>query len=204
MQDMPAKPKHEPEQETGEPATLETHPAEDGVVSVSIRGDWAAEQTQPEVSEWEEELGSGNVSAVTFDTESLGRWNSQLLVILLRIQEVCDEKKIECKTDTLRPELAGLLKLAKAAPAGDEAGRKRDKPQGRLARIGISWLKRWGEWSGLVRFVGENLIALLQLLRGRAQFRWSDTLLVLQPCGPPALGIVALINFLVGLILAFV
>src|SRR6185295_13180343 len=36
------------------------------------------------------------------------------------------------------------------------------------------------------------------------QFRWSDTFLVIQECGPEALGIVALINFLIGLILAFV
>ena len=42
------------------------------------------------------------------------------------------------------------------------------------------------------------------MLRGRAQFRWSDTWLVIQQCGPEALGIVALINFLIGLILAFV
>ena len=41
-------------------------------------------------------------------------------------------------------------------------------------------------------------------MRGRAQFRWSDTLLVIQQCGPQALGIVALINFLIGMILAFV
>jgi len=44
----------------------------------------------------------------------------------------------------------------------------------------------------------------LQMFRGRAQFRWLDTLLVIQQCGPEALGIVALINFLIGLILAFV
>ncbi len=53
-------------------------------------------------------------------------------------------------------------------------------------------------------FLGENLAALGNLLRGRAQFHWPDALLVMQECGPQALGIVALINFLVGLILAFV
>jgi phospholipid/cholesterol/gamma-HCH transport system permease protein len=42
------------------------------------------------------------------------------------------------------------------------------------------------------------------MLRGRAQFRWTDMLEVMQACGPQALGIVALINFLIGLILAFV
>jgi phospholipid/cholesterol/gamma-HCH transport system permease protein len=52
--------------------------------------------------------------------------------------------------------------------------------------------------------VGENVLAFGQLLRGKAQFRWSDMLLVMQECGPKALGIVALINFLIGLIMAFV
>ena len=53
-------------------------------------------------------------------------------------------------------------------------------------------------------FLGENVQAFGKLLRGRAQFRWTDALLVMQQCGPQALGIVALINCLVGLILAFV
>src|SRR5262249_39537517 len=38
----------------------------------------------------------------------------------------------------------------------------------------------------------------------RAQFRWADAFLVMEQCGPQALGIVAMINCLVGLILAFV
>lgn len=56
----------------------------------------------------------------------------------------------------------------------------------------------------MLEFMGESVLALGRLLRGRAQFRWSDTWLVIQQCGPEALGIVALINFLIGLILAFV
>ena len=62
----------------------------------------------------------------------------------------------------------------------------------------------WNGGAAMLSFMGESVVALLQLLRGRAQFRWSDTLLVIQQCGPEALGIVALINFLIGLILAFV
>jgi phospholipid/cholesterol/gamma-HCH transport system permease protein len=56
----------------------------------------------------------------------------------------------------------------------------------------------------MLGFLGESVVAFLKLLRGQAQFRWSDTLLVIQQCGPDALGIVALINFLIGMILAFV
>jgi len=48
------------------------------------------------------------------------------------------------------------------------------------------------------------VLALLKMFRGKAQFRWSDMCLTMQECGPEALGIVALINFLIGMILAFV
>lgn len=56
----------------------------------------------------------------------------------------------------------------------------------------------------MLTFVGENVLAGFKLLRGKAQFRWSDMLLVMDECGPQALGIVALINFLIGMILAFI
>jgi phospholipid/cholesterol/gamma-HCH transport system permease protein len=48
------------------------------------------------------------------------------------------------------------------------------------------------------------VLALGALARGRARFRMSDLLVVIQDCGPRALGIVSLISFLIGLILAFV
>src|SRR5262249_17456913 len=60
------------------------------------------------------------------------------------------------------------------------------------------------EMSDMLKFLGENVTAFLNLLRGRAQYRWSDAFLVMEECGPQALGIVAMINFLVGLIIAFV
>src|SRR6478735_8334414 len=56
----------------------------------------------------------------------------------------------------------------------------------------------------MLAFLVESMRALCNLLLGHAQFRWSDAFLIMQQCGPQALGIVALINFLVGLILAFV
>jgi len=56
----------------------------------------------------------------------------------------------------------------------------------------------------MLSFLGENVLALLKLVRGKAQFRWLDMLQAMEECGPRALGIVALINFLIGLILAFV
>ncbi|UCF33990.1 MAG: ABC transporter permease [Phycisphaerales bacterium] len=56
----------------------------------------------------------------------------------------------------------------------------------------------------MVRFIGEATIALGAFLRGRASYRRSELMLIIQECGAQALPIVSLISFLVGLILAFV
>ena len=55
-----------------------------------------------------------------------------------------------------------------------------------------------------MRFLGEAVLSVGRLLRGRAQMRGSDLVLFIQACGAEAVGIVALINFLVGLILGYV
>jgi len=56
----------------------------------------------------------------------------------------------------------------------------------------------------MLSFLGESVVSVGKLVRGRAQFRWRDMVEIMQACGPQALGIVALINFLIGMILAFV
>ena len=56
----------------------------------------------------------------------------------------------------------------------------------------------------MVAFIGEAFLSLLRLFAGKARLRRSDFLLAVQDCGARSLPIVALINLLVGLILAFV
>jgi phospholipid/cholesterol/gamma-HCH transport system permease protein len=55
----------------------------------------------------------------------------------------------------------------------------------------------------MVGFLGEAVLTLGRLLIGKARFRRADLMLFLQECGAQALGIVTLISFLIGLILAF-
>jgi phospholipid/cholesterol/gamma-HCH transport system permease protein len=55
-----------------------------------------------------------------------------------------------------------------------------------------------------VSFVGESLITLGRFFLGRARYRASDIMVVMQECGAAALPIVGIISFLVGMIFAFV
>jgi phospholipid/cholesterol/gamma-HCH transport system permease protein len=176
---------------------------ESGVLVVKIAGDWLRRSGPPDVSAVEQELSKNPMKALEFDATDLGKWDSALLVRVLALYDVCQKTKVEFRFATLPGGLAKLIELSQAVPEKKDAARH-DEPTTFLQRIGESGLGAWMEGRAMLGFLGESAVAAVKMVRGRAQFRWSDTLLVMQECGPEALGIVALINFLIGLILAFV
>jgi phospholipid/cholesterol/gamma-HCH transport system permease protein len=72
-----------------------------------------------------------------------------------------------------------------------------------LASIGTAVLDGWQGARDMLGFIGDAVLACCKLAIGKARFRGVDLTLFLQECGAQALGIVTLISFLVGLILAF-
>jgi len=173
-------------------------------LAVVLAGDWLTRTGLPGVDAIEKELsGDEGVTALAFDTSGLGRWDSGLVAFLFRCQELCAKRGIEFRAQTLPAGVVKLIRLADAVPEKKDVARSAARAP-LLQRLGESGLASWEGSTRMLRFMGENVLALLKMARGRAQFRWSDTFLVMQECGPEALGIVALINFLVGVILAFV
>jgi phospholipid/cholesterol/gamma-HCH transport system permease protein len=95
-----------------------------------------------------------------------------------------------------------LLQLAEAVP--EKRTGRGGAPPPWLARLGTRALAVASSGALGLAFIGDSVLALGALLRGRARYRRSDLFLIVQECGPRALGIVSLISFLIGLILAFV
>ena len=126
-----------------------------------------------------------------------------MMVFLARCADLCRDRGCELGTSGLPAGAANLLRLAWTA-ADTRAAASGARPPTWLDRVGEGVLAFASNAGGFLTFLGECVVAMLRLLRGRAQFRWADAFLVMQECGPQALGIVALINFIVGLILAFV
>jgi phospholipid/cholesterol/gamma-HCH transport system permease protein len=185
------------------PARLAVRRRDDGTVVVEIAGDWLERAALPDFSAAEKELAGNTVKALEFEAKELGRWDSTLLVRILTLHQLCANGNVEFRARTLPAGLAKLIALSQAVPEKKDAARKEQKAAF-LQRVGRWGIEVWSGGKGILTFMGENVVAFVKLLRGRAQFRWSDTFLVMQESGPEALGIVALINFLIGLILAFV
>ena len=184
-------------------ADLTVRRTNDGVLLVGLAGDWVPASGLPGLTAVEQELGGSGVTALAFDAAQLGRWDTGLVALLFKCFGLCEQKGVKVRTETLPEGLAKLIGLAVAVPEKKGAARSKARPPF-LQRVGTSGLAVWDGGFDMLRFMGENVLAFLKMLRGKAQFRWVDTFMVMQECGPQALGIVALINFLIGLILAFV
>lgn len=169
-----------------------------------MSGSWNASARFPDLRLLTEALTSEPPPpGVLLDASGLSHWDSRFVAAVARIQDLCRQCRVPVDDSALPEGVRRLLRLATAVPeASDVRGVGGPKPF--LARLGAGTVRAWEESLNLFTFLGEVLIALGRLFRGKAQFRLPDLLLVIQQTGPGALGIVALINFLVGLILAFV
>lgn len=185
-----------------EPKVEISRPTADAV-QVCLAGDWRRAGV-PSLAEAEALLqGAGRPRVIEFDTRELRAWDSGLLAFVARCEELGREHGVEVRVETLPEGLQRLLRLARAVPEAREARRGPRQP-GLVARVGEAAQATGDFVLDFAAFLGESLQSLGRLLRGRSAMRWTDALHVMQATGPQALGIVALINFLVGLILAFV
>ena len=175
-----------------------------GALLARVSGNWREQPMLPGVNLVQEALNKKpSVKAVTFDTAGLTGWDSRFVAFVAQCAGIARGRDIDVHYDGLPKGVQRLLRLAQAVPK--KADTRRTAVRASLFRkAGERTIQGWQGILGLFTFLGQNLIALGNLLRHTAQCRWADVVEVMEQTGPQALGIVAMINFLVGLILAFV
>jgi len=175
----------------------------DDTLLVRLSGSWKMQEGLPSATEVQNQVESGpRVRRVAFDGQGITAWDSGLVTFLVKVFLQNSQKQIETDQAGLPEGVRRLLALATAVPEREGAARK-TKRISLLARIGTDTIAAVRAAKEMLIFLGEAVVAFLMLLRGKARFRRSDLTLIIQECGANALGIVALITFLVGLILAF-
>ena len=189
--------------ELPEQPTAEALRQRDGALLVRLTGPWHLGGARPSAQPITDALRGARPTSLHFDASGLAAWDSGLLIFLEDLATVCAEREIPLDRSGLPEGVSRLLDLAHAVPS--RTGLDGDKKRVTFfARVGL-WSIAFGKSAGeIIGFVGQIVIALGRLLRGRARFRGIDLALFLQDCGASALPIVTLISFLVGVILAFV
>lgn len=179
------------------------HPPADSSIMLEFSGQWLRDARIRPLEELLAQMKGMPVKRIVLTAPKLGDWDSRLPSYLLKFADYCDKKAITLDCSALPPGVQNLLSLARTVPERSGA-RRNTQYSSMLAKIGDSVLTLVKDSRALILFVGEFVLALWALLRGRARFRGIDLLICIQDAGPGGLPIATLISLLVGLILAFV
>jgi phospholipid/cholesterol/gamma-HCH transport system permease protein len=176
----------------------------DGALLLRLAGSWTLQGHPPPADEVRTRIEAESpVRSLAFDAQDVTGWDSGLLSFVLNVSRICAGKDIDVDVRGLPAGVRKLLDLAAAVPEKKGARRGEDR-NSILEQVGKGWLEVIRSGSDIVGFLGEAILSFGRLLVGKARFRRSDFLLIIQDCGARALPIVSLISILVGLILAFV
>jgi phospholipid/cholesterol/gamma-HCH transport system permease protein len=156
-----------------------------------LQGDWRGHASLPAPP-----AGLAQGTQVQLEASALSHYDSPLAAALWALGS---RHGLTLDTRALPDGLQQILALAAPAPAPPAPA----PAPSWLARVGLQGAASLARSRQTLGFVGEVLQALGKALRGRSALRGSDLLYQLQATGPSSLGIVSLVSFLVGLILAY-
>lgn len=182
---------------------LAIEPVDDGSLEFRLSGSWRCMNHLPQLDSIEQEFPRETpAQRIRFNTKDVSDWDSGLVIFARNAISIGKTRGIEVDREGLPDGVRRLLDLASAVAPQEDTGRHGEIPP-LLPRVGETTVELARGLPEMLRFVGEAIIALSRMLRGKAQFRASDLYLVIQQVGPDALPIVSLISFLVGVILAY-
>jgi phospholipid/cholesterol/gamma-HCH transport system permease protein len=176
---------------------------EGGKVVVRVSGAWHLRHGMPLAASIEPALTAGARPAqVAVDATGVTGWDSSLVSFIVGLTDICRTRQIPLDRKGLPPGLSRLIDLAETVPENKAAGLS-DRRQPFVVRIGSATIASFDSARKFVEFVGMVTLAMVTFARGRARYRRSDLIEVIQACGANALAIVSLISYLVGVILAY-
>lgn len=172
----------------------------DEVTVITFAGDWSSDIALPDFAALRDACTPPAPSGLRLVADSSLLWDSNLLSRLFQLVRHCEEHELRIDTSALPDNMQKLLALAssvKTEPAHIIA------VPGFAASLTASWRVIVKNMVDFLAFIGELMIALLRFFSGHSQTRIRDLFYFIEQCGPKALGIVALISVLVGMILAY-
>jgi phospholipid/cholesterol/gamma-HCH transport system permease protein len=183
---------------TGARGTIEAR-LENGVLTLSLAGAFDMSQALARTDAAEKLLAQGTTT-IRYEAPALGTWDGSLVAALNSFEKIASARDLKPDRTALPVQLRSLLELA---DAGKPAALVEETPQDTFSQVGRRTTLAWNDMLDFLDFAGQTTLALVKLARGRSKMRKRDFLEVLQSVSVDALGIVMLISFLVGLIIAF-
>jgi phospholipid/cholesterol/gamma-HCH transport system permease protein len=138
---------------------------------------------------------------LNFDMSDVERVDGSIMAILAHLRTELQQRGVKSEFIGAEPRIQEIIHLYR----GDvKVGRpKRKRARGTLDQIGEATMEMVGELREVLSFIGKMVLSFMAVLRTPRTANMRDVMPLVERTGVNALPIVALINFLVGLVMAF-
>ena len=174
----------------------------DGVLLLFLKGDYLNFDSPQKLESLLSFIANSNIKSVKIETTNLTLWDSSLLSVLFQIAKAAEHKNIKFDFVSLPNDLKHMLQLALTVDRKPTL--PKETKEDFFTKIGHCSLMVWNAFNRGCSFISDATKSFIRLISHKAIMRPVDFLFALDACGPKAVGIVSLISFMVGLILAFV
>ncbi|HVN63525.1 MAG TPA: ABC transporter permease, partial [Candidatus Binataceae bacterium] len=191
------------ELESVKPAELTFSREAPATLTVRMAGNWHLRHGLPSPDLVARELAAkARPQRILFESGGISGWDSGLLTFLVRVCELSRQNGVQPDLSGLPAGARKLIELAQAVP--EKMGARAEVANISFATaVGQATISYARGVNDFLRFLGDVTIAFGRVFTGKARFRREDLMVLIQDCGANAFGIVTLISFLVGTILAF-
>jgi len=176
--------------------------SKDGVLTLTIAGHLDS-YTVGDV--WKEAmlaLERNSPEQVVVDASGIGYCDGSGIALFVKLRELQGKGGGKFEVRNLAEDFKQLLDLF---PPGELKEQKAEKPEEASfpEEIGVATVGIWQNILANIGFIGEVGVALVHALLNLGRIRWKDVFLTCEKIGVNAFSIIALVNFLVGLVIAF-
>ena len=183
-------------------ASLNCQTLKEGKLRLIISGRLDADSTSRLWPEAVKMISGSKPNTLDIDATEISYCDGAGIALLLELKRKQEENKRSIQIEGLKPEIVQLITLF-------DPGRL-SKPERRLSlfrraaeQVGKALVDLLYELQSQITFTGEICVKLTNTLFHLGSLRWKDTFLIAEKSGADAVGITALLGFLIGVILAF-
>jgi phospholipid/cholesterol/gamma-HCH transport system permease protein len=140
---------------------------------------------------------------VKIDLAGISYMDSAGVLTLLRLEETIRQRGRAHTYLHVPPEVRKIMDLIDRAELAKPPLRGEEALAGFVVAVGDTGYRIAADFTAMMTFLGDLVVALIHLIGHPREIRWGDVLFAMRRAGTEGLPIVGLISLLIGLIIAF-